>query len=227
MATSTASVAGNAVSSFVTMLAGSTQCSTGAHTRQSCALGNLDVAACSNLKFQCCNQDMVQVLSCDSSAVRAAAVASVMNALNASSGVARYTLPRLDNYLVNKANKRNVPGMQVTERVTAYLDDACSAFVNTDQSTALPKLTEYQCSDDVVNAYNQADVSVQCAMGAISQLLPGSSWSSSAPQPAAAPWYQLSAQAQAMLLLCGALLLLAGAVVVVAKWLPSQSTLHR
>jgi hypothetical protein len=168
-------------------------CETRVADHELCDLDNIDVSKCSGLTVACCNRANVRILTCPPNFVLKAALSAASTTWE-SQGIQPQVLSRLQNYFRNKALPLPpvANGTETIMQMTRiYLTDACQAFDFTSQIASLPKLTAYDCSNDLVDLYNQSDVRIRCAAGALVNLFPDTP---ATPSQTTTAWYQLSEQ---------------------------------
>lgn len=206
------------------------QCTLTVGDQEVCNISDVNVEHCSNLELQCCNQANVAILSCTSAHVEASAVAAALGVINpttvnsvtrSSTGDVNAVFPgleqeidaRLKQFFINAKVDEDTEGLTMQDRMSLYLNNVCQDFTFSDQTATVPTLYAYDCSEDVVNVYNNSDIRVRCAAGALTNLFPNT------PPAATPPWYKLSQSTSPVLIamasLAGLLLVL---VIALAFW---------
>lgn len=166
-----------------------TECDVSTTTDQLCTFNTIDVSRCKGLTLNCCNKSETDILDCTSSWIMAAATSASSHTAKATG-----TSPEIEKRLLNYIENNNLappPGStrpgevsNISQLTQVYLNNVCASFDAVSQTAVVPTLKAFDCQSDTVDIYNQSDVNIRCAMGALSQLFPNTS--SGAPSPS--PW---------------------------------------
>ena len=159
-------VLGGACCSSCTTCDAQTQCAIHAAVTQTCAIQNVQIMHCNNVTVACCNSNDLTVLTCPSeSALQQYAMNAVEQAIAEKAGLAAEIRAFLER------NGFLTPAEALELGLTTYFSTVCSASVISTQTNTLPMLTMYDCSDILIELFNRSDVTVQCVVGALSNLI--------------------------------------------------------
>lgn len=121
---------------------------------------------CNNVNVVCCNSNNLTILECPSeSALQQYAVNAVEQAIAEKAGLGAEIRAFLER------NGFLTPAEALELGLTTYFSTVCSASVISTQTNTLPLLTMYDCSDILVELFNRSDVTIQCVVGALSNLI--------------------------------------------------------
>jgi hypothetical protein len=143
-----------------------TQCAIHAAVTQTCAIQNVQIMHCNNVNVSCCNSNAITILTCPSeTALQQYAANAVEQAIAEKAGLAAEIRAFLER------NQFLTPAEAIELGLTKYFSTVCSASVISTQTNTLPLLTMYDCSDILIELFNRSDVTIQCVVGALSNLI--------------------------------------------------------